>query len=204
MLAAVSLTLALLGLVPGCVSSVPVDDAAYAPSQSASPEHDYPGWKMLQQMGPMSTQLVGGSAAGEVREDVAYLAESPDGTMRLLLWYARSGSKNRIGDAAWVRLGELFIADSWDSPQARALYSQVALDNPGELLLGAYPSDEMTDPSSELWHVGFYIEQLQGGQPSWIRGDHLYEYNRTRGGWRLVEADSGSENAWNTTGPVKD
>lgn len=163
---------------------------------------DYPGWRPLEQAGPMRTQLIGDEDGSTLREDVAYLIESPDGTIRLLAWYARSGTHDGLADVSWVRLDELFIGDSWDDEKARALHLQMTLDNPEELLLGAYRLED-TSGGPEQWHVGFYLERRGQGDSQWIRGDHLYAYDSVKGTWSLVKADSGSDNAWNTIGSVK-
>lgn len=164
---------------------------------------DYPGWRIIGRSGPARTTIVVGEEAGGVREDISFSLEAPDGSMRLLAWYARSGEVETVASRQWVGLDEMYTAQSWESSKAAGLYAQFKEDFPDEALLGAYASDSPSHSGLQAWHVGFYKEAVSGPSVSWVRGDHLYEYSDSKGTWRLLKADSGSHNAWNDIGAVR-
>lgn len=159
---------------------------------------DYPEWRVVKELGPTSTELIAGESEGQTREDTAFLLESPDASMTILAWYARSGEPDSVGSAEWVLLDEMYVGEGWRNAAARGLYDQLAVDGEGEVLLGAY--QDRADPGT--WHVGFYLERSTSGGTTWVRGDHLYHYDANENSWTQVAYDSGSDNAWNTTGPV--
>lgn len=119
--------------------------------------------------------------------------------MTIIAWYARSGKRDSVQYEKWVLLDRLYTAQGWQTAAARSLYQQMLSDAPEEVLLGAYEDDE----SPGVWHVGFYLEREQSGRRTWVRGDHLYTYDVDTGQWSMLEYDSGSDNAWNSTGSVR-
>ncbi|MDI6843931.1 MAG: hypothetical protein QMC94_06005 [Anaerosomatales bacterium] len=190
------MTVALLG-VAGCR-----DDSSHGNGLNPTEPPlaaDYPEWTLVRTMGRTSTVLVAGEDAGQVREDAAYVIESPDRVMTIIAWYARSGKRDSVQYEKWVLLDRLYTAQGWQTAAARSLYQQMLSDAPEEVLLGAYEDDE----SPGVWHVGFYLEREQSGRRTWVRGDHLYTYDVDTGQWSMLEYDSGSDNAWNSTGSVR-
>lgn len=187
----------LLVLLPGCGRSNPlkVPDSSALPA----PEADYPAWSLVQQMGPARARILAGAGDGLVRDDVAFLVASPDESITILAWYARTGEDDRIDDEKWVLLDELYVGDSWDTAKSRSLYRQMLEDHPQERLLGAYQQGTTAD-GRETWHVGYYTEEEKRPDQAWERGDHLYAYNPTVDEWTLLAEDSGSKNAWNVVG----
>ncbi|MDZ4181207.1 MAG: hypothetical protein U1E29_18555 [Coriobacteriia bacterium] len=160
---------------------------------------DYVGWQLQVRMGPVRGEVLTGAGKGQFRDDAGFLITSPDESITLLAWYARTGEDGDVDRVPWVLLDQLYVGDSWKTARAQALHQQMGMDHPNERLLGAYQQSSAAD-GTEIWHVGYYTEEERRPGQRWERGDHLYEYDPATGAWKMLAEDSGSQNAWNAAG----
>jgi len=191
--------------VSGCAQEPGSARRAVAVDVSPSVAEDYPGWVLIEDRGEAVSRSVGtgSSKTTFVRVDHMFLLRSPDGSMTILAWYARSAaSDSEIVGRTWTNPDHVYKGSGWNTPLARSLYLEMKEAHPSELLLGAFRTEAIPG-SSEVFRVGFY--EAPTGDPgiAFRRGEHVYQFSSQKDEWTQLEYDSGSDDTWSSGGAVQ-
>jgi hypothetical protein len=182
----------------------PSKTAAATEPTSAPPAvaTDYPKWNIIHDRGVKLTRSPESEDPdGKFREDHAYLIENPEGKVRLLVWYARSGSDIRTLRAKpWTNLDTLFKGTDGSAANSSALVTTFVEQHPDQVMLGAYKWTNKTfEPT--YW-VGWAAEDSAAGTTATpAHGERAYA--RSGSSWHEVTTSVSTGDAWESTGPVE-